>query len=90
MYQGRCRPGTGGRYGAPVVVNVGMAGAENSRNVAAARPAIWEAVDVYTHGYTVIAANATHFRMEYRPQEYEGNETHVHDEFVLVRPGAGV
>jgi hypothetical protein len=81
VYKGTCRtPGPDG-YAAPVVVDLGMAGADNSNDVSPIKPAIFVSVNDYTHGFTRIRANMTSFTLQY----IEGAQKNVLDEFTLVK-----
>lgn len=77
VYQGKCQPaGT-----APVVVDVGMAGAGSSTNLEPFKPDFFEFVDDHAHGYTKISANQTTFLLEF----VNNVNRRVEDSFVLTK-----
>eukprot|EP00051_Salpingoeca_urceolata_P004281 m.63959 g.63959 ORF g.63959 m.63959 type:complete len:569 (+) comp13519_c0_seq1:60-1766(+) len=66
VFKGKCvAPAAKGEYAAPIVVDIGMAGAGNSRNVEHKTPDFFVFVNDSTHGFTRIDANATSWSMEY-------------------------
>ena len=83
LYNGRCVSSEEEGYSF-IVVDIGMAGAGNSRNTESEVPAIWEVVDEYHHGYTTIEANMTSLKMVYK----RGYPAQVADEFTLWKSPA--
>lgn len=79
IYQGKC--GTGSGYQGPVIVNIGMAGAGNSKNVPKVPPSQFKVVDITHHGFTTIKANSSAFVLQY----IRGDDRQVHDNIILSK-----
>ena len=76
LYRSKC-----GHPGGMTVIDLGMAGAGNSKDVQLPQPAIWEVVDASHHGYCRIKANSTHFHLEY----VRGLRREVFDSITLTK-----
>jgi hypothetical protein len=79
---GHCIEGGSNEYSAPVHTIVGMAGMGLTTNIETVRPAIFEYVNDWSHGLSIVEANATTLHMTFYLDDDEGT---VGDDFWLFK-----